>query len=33
LRAFGPILDPLAGASGLNRPYVETPFVSVSTIR
>jgi len=23
----------LAGASGLDRPHVETPFVSVSTIR
>jgi hypothetical protein len=33
IAAFEPILDALDGASGLDRPHVETPFVSVSTIR
>jgi len=26
-------IEALDGVSGLDRPYVETPFVSVSTIR
>src|SRR5262249_17548254 len=31
--AFGQTLEALDGVSGLDRPYIETPFVSVSTIR
>jgi hypothetical protein len=33
LYAFGPTLEALDGVSGLDRPHIETPFVSVSTIR
>jgi len=31
--APGPTVEALDGVSGLDLPHVETPFVSVSTIR